>query len=70
MQIVVIIVQDSQILKALNSAQSVEHKIQHQQTSAVDVAKLYEYDKKEYLKNRYKRDFLQYILLQEDSLSV
>ena len=42
--------------------------MQHQRTSAVDVAKLYEYDKKEYLKNRYKRDFLQYILLQEDSL--
>lgn len=26
-------------------------------------------DKKEYLKNRFKRDFLQYSLLQEDSLS-
>ena len=25
-------------------------------------------DKKEYLKNRFKRDFLQYSLLQEDSL--
>ena len=25
-------------------------------------------DKKEYLKNRFKRDFLQYRLLQEDSL--
>ncbi len=26
-------------------------------------------DKKEYLTNRFKRDFLQYSLLQEDSLS-
>ena len=40
----------------------------NRRTSVQDVADLYNYDKKEYLKNRFKRDFLQYSLLQKGSL--